>query len=268
MVDGLAVAREPRRAVQQAAGAHRGPRGRAELRQVAQALVARAARRRPGERDVVARRRRAGRPRRPPRRRPRPRGRAPPGSASRRCRRSRSGRSGRRRSRAGARAPRPAPAVRARARHLERPAGALQDCGADLHACITLSSSSGMWQRIRWPSSTSTSGGSVSSQIAPSLRGQRVWKTQPDGGAAALGMSPSSLIRSRPPPSIGRHRREQRLGVRVVRPVEDDLGRAELHQPAQVEHGDPVGEVAHDAEVVRDEEVRDAASPPAARRAG
>ena len=39
---------------------------------------------------------------------------------------------------------------------------------------------------------------------------------------------------------------------------EDRLGRAELHQPAEVEHGDAVGEVADDAEVVRDEEVADA----------
>ena len=46
------------------------------------------------------------------------------------------------------------------------------------------------------------SGGSSVSQTAPSLRGQRVWKTQPLGGSAALGMSPPSRIRSRPPPSI------------------------------------------------------------------
>ena len=44
----------------------------------------------------------------------------------------------------------------------------------------------------------------------------------------------------------------------MVRPGEHDLGRPELHQPAEVEDRDPVGEVAHDAEVVRDEEVRDA----------
>src|SRR3954451_24066752 len=54
-----------------------------------------------------------------------------------------------------------------------------------------------------------------------------------------------------------RHRREQRLGVRMVWSVEDRLGGAELHQPAEVQHGDAVREVADDAEVVRDEEVRD-----------
>src|SRR5438067_2065269 len=47
-----------------------------------------------------------------------------------------------------------------------------------------------------------------------------------------------------------RHRREQRLRVRMVRAVEDDLGASELHQAAEIEHGDAVGHVAHDAEVV------------------
>ena len=47
-----------------------------------------------------------------------------------------------------------------------------------------------------------------------------------------------------------RHGGEQRLGVGMVRAVEDDIGRTELHQPAEVEHRDPVGDVAHDAEVV------------------
>ena len=52
-----------------------------------------------------------------------------------------------------------------------------------------------MWQLISRPPPTSASGGSTSSQIAPSLRGQRVWKTQPEGGFAADGMSPESLMR-------------------------------------------------------------------------
>ena len=117
-----------------------------------------------------------------------------------------------------------------------------------------------MWQRIRWPASTSTSGGSVVSQIAPSLRGQRVWKTQPVGGFAALGISPSSLIRSRPPPSIVGTAESSASVYGWCGAVEHDLGRPELHQPAEVEHGDAVGEVADDAEVVRDEEVRDVAA--------
>jgi hypothetical protein len=40
-----------------------------------------------------------------------------------------------------------------------------------------------MWQRMKWPGSTSASGGSVDSQIPlTSLRGQRVWNTHPLGG--------------------------------------------------------------------------------------
>ena len=63
------------------------------------------------------------------------------------------------------------------------------------------SSSSGMWQLIRWPGSTSTSGGSVTSHTPRITRGQRVLKTQPLGGLAGLGISPSSRIRRRSSPS-------------------------------------------------------------------
>ena len=114
-----------------------------------------------------------------------------------------------------------------------------------------------MWQRMWWPSSTSTSGGSVSSQIAPSFRGQRVWKTQPDGGEAALGMSPSSRIRSRPPPSIVGTAESSASVYGWCGPSNTTSAGAELLHPAEVEHGDPVRDVADDAEVVRDEEVRD-----------
>ena len=41
----------------------------------------------------------------------------------------------------------------------------------------------------------------------------------------------------------------------MVRPAEHDLGRAELHEPPEIQHRDAIREVAHDAEVVRDEEV-------------
>jgi len=63
------------------------------------------------------------------------------------------------------------------------------------------SSSRGMWQRMVWPGSTSASGGSSRSQISPIFRGHRVWKTQPEGGSAALGISPSRRIRGRSSPS-------------------------------------------------------------------
>ena len=135
-------------------------------------------------------------------------------------------------------------------RHGSAPAGS---------ACWSARRSSiGMWQRIRWSGSTSTSGGSCSSQIVPILRGQRVWKTHPRRRirrARDVALEPDPLA---PAAVDRRHGREQRLGVRVVRAVEDDVGRAELHQPPEVEDGDAVGDVADDAEVVADEEVRDA----------
>ena len=80
-------------------------------------------------------------------------------------------------------------------------------------------------------------------------------KTQPVGGLAGLGISPSSRIRRALLAVDVGDGRQQRLGVRVVRSAEDGLGVADLHDPAEVHHGDPVGEVADDAEVVRDEQV-------------
>jgi hypothetical protein len=43
----------------------------------------------------------------------------------------------------------------------------------------------------------------------------------------------------------------------MVRRAEHTLGIAQLHQAAEVEHGDAIRQVAHDAEVVRDEKVGD-----------
>ena len=58
-----------------------------------------------------------------------------------------------------------------------------------------------MWQLIMCPGSTSISGGSVTSHRPRMTRGQRVLKTQPDGGLAGLGISPSRMIRRRSSPS-------------------------------------------------------------------
>ena len=58
-----------------------------------------------------------------------------------------------------------------------------------------------MWQLIRCPGSTSTSGGSVTSHRPRITRWQRVLKTQPVGGLAGLGISPSSRIRGAASPS-------------------------------------------------------------------
>ena len=51
-------------------------------------------------------------------------------------------------------------------------------------------------------------------------------------------------------------RRQQRLRVRVGGRRVQLLGRADLHQLAEVHHGDDVGDVAHDGQVVGDEQVR------------
>src|SRR6266508_122106 len=48
---------------------------------------------------------------------------------------------------------------------------------------------------------------------------------------------------------------EERLGVGVVRRVEDGLRVAQLHQPPEVEDCDAVRDIADDAEVVGDEEI-------------
>ena len=52
------------------------------------------------------------------------------------------------------------------------------------------------------------------------------------------------------------HRREERLRVRVDGPRLELVRRRQLHDLAEVHHGDPVGDVADDGEVVGDEEVR------------
>ena len=49
-----------------------------------------------------------------------------------------------------------------------------------------------------------------------------------------------------------RHDREEGPGVGVLRRLEDLLGRAALHDPAEVHHGDPVGDVPRQAHVVGD----------------
>src|SRR6202022_4235043 len=74
------------------------------------------------------------------------------------------------------------------------------------------------------------------------------------GGARDL----AGELDSSPPAAVDRrYRGKQGFGIWMVRAVEDDLGGPELHQPAKIEHGDAVGDVAHDAQVMGDEEIRD-----------
>ena len=87
--------------------------------------------------------------------------------------------------------------------------------------------------------------------------GQRVWKRQPEGGRSALGMSPASRERRPRARSRGlqrRHRRDQRLRVRMQRRGVDRALVGDLHDLAEIHHGDAVGDVLHHAEVVRDEQ--------------
>ena len=51
------------------------------------------------------------------------------------------------------------------------------------------------------------------------------------------------------------HGGEQRLGIRMVRPGEDGLGRPDLHHPPEIQHDDAVGQVPDQAQVVGDEQV-------------
>ncbi len=56
--------------------------------------------------------------------------------------------------------------------------------------------------------------------------------------------------------AVLRHHRQQRLGVRVDRCRQQLLGRADLDDAAEVHHGDTVGDVPRQPEVVRDDEHR------------
>ena len=84
-------------------------------------------------------------------------------------------------------------------------------------------------------------------------------KRQPDGGFAGLGTSPSSTIRLRlprwPGSSIGTAESSACVygcdGLLV-----DVVPRPDLDDLAEVHHRDVVGDVPHDREVVRDEDVR------------
>ena len=118
----------------------------------------------------------------------------------------------------------------------------------------------GKWQATGWPWPRSISSGSSIAHMSLAI-GQRVRNRQPDGGLIGLGTSPCSTIRWR---SRSMHRvglgdgRQQRLRVRVRRAGVDLLGRADLHQLAQVHHRHDVADVAHHRQVVGDEQVAEA----------
>ncbi len=88
--------------------------------------------------------------------------------------------------------------------------------------------------------------------------GQRVRKRQPLGGLTAEGSSPP-----RPPAGLARSRAGSGSGMAWISPAVygcrgapvDVLAGAQLHQPAQVHHADPVGQVLQQRQVVRDDHV-------------
>lgn len=52
------------------------------------------------------------------------------------------------------------------------------------------------------------------------------------------------------------NRGQERLGVGVVRAGDYRVGQAHLHDPVQIPHGDPIGEVADDSDVVANHDPR------------
>ena len=261
--DGLAVAGEPWRPVHEPSRPHRRPHRRAQLGKVSPALLALAAPGRPGQRDVVAdaharhaladglddpralvsEHARTGVLGRPV-------DRVPVGVAD------------------AARVETDEDLLRPGRREVEltrgeRSACGLENDGPDLHTaavsfcCSRRSSSIGMWQRIWWPVVDLDEWGLCLLADGAEL----AWAPRVEDAARRRRRRARDVTFEPDPvatPAVDRrHRREEGLGVRVMRAVEHDVCRAELLQPTEIENGDPVRDVADDAEIVRDEEVRD-----------
>ena len=139
----------------------------------------------------------------------------------------------------------------------------------DTHAGTSAlpSCSRGWWHSALCPATSGSTafGGAVVAQTSVAFQ-QRVRNRQPDGGLSGEGTSPLSRIRSlRCAPSSVRRRGHQRGGVRVVGPLENRFGGAGFDDAAEVHHRDPVGDMPDHRQVVRDEDVGDAAVGPADR---
>ncbi len=119
--------------------------------------------------------------------------------------------------------------------------------------------SSGTWQAARCPPGTALSSGRSVAQMLWA-RGHRGWKEQPVGGWAGLGGSPAIRDRGRILSVAGlRDGGDQGPGVGVRRRGEDLFAGADLDDPADVHDGDVVGHEPQRRQVVRDEQVRQAA---------
>ena len=186
----------------------------------------------------------------PPRRRP-PR---PPRA---RCARSRA-----------ARAPRPPRRGRAGRPGSGRPRSDAWRGGRDRSA--TSASVSGKWQAARLPPSLASSGGSSWRQMSCAFQ-QRVWKRQAGGGLVGDGTSPPSelALLDRGELRVGdRHRRHQRARVGHPRMPVELVGARQLDDLPEVHDRDAVAHVAHDREVVGDEDRASARGRAGGRAAG
>ena len=117
-----------------------------------------------------------------------------------------------------------------------------------------------------------TSGGSSVAQMSCAFQ-HRVRNRQPDGGLIGLGTSPVSSTRSRwrcsrRCGSGHRHRGHQRHRVRVPRLRVQLVPVGDLDDLAEVHDRDPVGDVPHHRQVVRDDHVGQPELRPAGPRAG
>ncbi len=84
--------------------------------------------------------------------------------------------------------------------------------------------------------------------------GQRGWKAQPAGTATGLGGSlAAAAAGGAASASMRGIALEQGLGIGVLGVAEDLLGRAELDDPAEIHHRDPMTDVTDHAQIVADE---------------
>ena len=119
------------------------------------------------------------------------------------------------------------------------------------------------WQAAWFARRAAPSHGSSVAQIVRSGRcrgptGQRGWKRHPVGGIVGVGRFALDRPSIRAEALIDRagHGVEEDLGERVLGRGEHVVGAADLDDLAEVHHGDDVADVAHDGDVVADEQHR------------
>src|SRR5262245_20660234 len=75
------------------------------------------------------------------------------------------------------------------------------------------------------------------------------WRIDGAGNFAFQAQALASLSVNR------RHGRQQRFRIRMMGTGKDALGRTDFHEPAEIEHGDPVGKISNRSEIVRNQDV-------------